>query len=295
MFGYVLPEKPELKVREYEMFKAYYCGVCKTIGKKYGQLPRAVLNYDCTFLALLLSSLARSKPVISRERCITHPAAKRNIARKDPAIEYASDMNVLLAYYNLEDKWKDDRSIAAAAGKVMLKNAFKRIRRKYPQKCDIIEDKLKELALLEKTGCSSVDRAAEPFAQIMETVMVQETLTADEKAREAVRWLGYNLGRWIYILDAYDDLEKDCKKKVYNPFIFQYNYQEGDISELKERIRPRVEFSLTFTLNEISKAFELLDLKENRGIVENIVYMGMLRKTEQILKTGSCRHVEQSV
>lgn len=295
MFGYILPEKPELKIKEYEMFKAYYCGVCKSIGSRYGLIPRLTLNYDSTFLALLLSSLSGEKVVVKKERCIVHPVHKRHVVRCSRIIDYASDINIILAYYNLKDNWQDERSLPSGAGMAALKSAFNKIRKKYAEKCVIIENRLKELTELEKGKCVSMDRAAEPFAKLMEEITAYPPLCEDEKSEKVLRWIGYNLGKWIYILDAFDDIEENIKGKSYNPLVYQFEYGGENIDAFKCRIRDRVEFNLTFSLNQIAKAYELMDIRSNSGILENIIYMGMLRKTENILEIGSCRKIEKSV
>jgi hypothetical protein len=291
MFGYILPEKPEMKIKEFELFRAYYCGVCKSIGKRYGQLKRLLLNYDSTFLAVLIASAAGEQPVVGRERCIAHPVTKRHVVKSGAIIDYASDINILLAYYNLEDNRRDEGSLASGAALVLLKRAHKKLKRKYPGKCDIIEGRLEELHRLESEGCASMDMAAEPFARLMEEVTAYEPLRGG-KSGEVLRWIGYNLGKWIYLLDAFDDLEKDIREKNYNPLLNQYKYENEDIIEFKKRIRERVEFNLTYSLNQIAGAYELLEVRINQGILENIIYMGMLRKTENILGMGRCSKVE---
>ena len=292
MFGYIVPEKPEMKIKEYELFRAYYCGVCKSIGKRYGQLERLTLNYDSTFLAILISAIAGDRIKVQKMRCIAHPIERRHIICDNPIIDYASDINILLAYYNLEDKRRDDGGFVPTAAITLMRRAFRRLRKKYYDKCTIIEKRLEDLLLLEKAKCPSMDQAAEPFAKLMEEVTAYETLCKDEKNEKTLRWIGYNLGKWIYLIDAYDDLEKDIKGKNYNPLIYQYKYDSKEICEFKKEIRDRVEFNLTYSLNEIARAFELLDLKANKEILENIIYMGMLRKTEKILGMGSCNKVE---
>jgi hypothetical protein len=292
MFGYIVPEKPEMKIKEYELFRAYYCGVCKSIAKRHGQVERFLLNYDSAFLAVLLSASAGEIVKVQRMRCIAHPVEKRHIVRDSGIVDYASDFNVLLAYYNLEDKRRDDGGFVPISAMLVLRKAFRKLRRKYADKCDIIETRLDELVRLEEANCASMDMAAEPFAKLMEEVTAYEPLCTNEKVDKALRWIGYNLGKWIYILDAFDDLEKDIKDKNYNPLIYQYKYNNRDIIEFKNEIRDKVEFNLTYSLNEISRAFELLDVKANKEILGNIIYMGMLRKTEKILGTGSCNKVE---
>ncbi|NJD03709.1 MAG: hypothetical protein FIA99_14190 [Ruminiclostridium sp.] len=292
MFGYILPEKPEMKIKEYELFRAYYCGVCKALGSRSGQLKRFLLNYDSAFLAVLLTAVAGEIPVIKRETCVAHPIVKRHVVKRTGIIDYASDFNVLLAYYNLEDDRQDEGSAISLAGTVLLRRTFKKLKKIYSEKCDIIESRLRELNKLENDRCASMDMAAEPFAKLMEEVTAYEPLCREKKTCDILRWIGYNLGKWIYILDAYDDIEDDIKQKSYNPLVSQFGYEDGAAAGFKKRIRDRVEFTLTYSLDQIAKAFELLEVKNNAGILENIIYMGMLRKTEKILGTGSCRKVE---
>ncbi len=295
MFGYIIPEKPELKIKEYEAFRAYYCGVCRSIGKRHGQLKRLTLNYDSAFLAVLLSAVANVPGKVMRRRCPAHPFEKRHMIEESSIVDYASDINLLLAYYNLEDKKRDDDKIAPSAAMLILKRRFRMLRKKYSEKCVIMEARLDDLVSLENEKCASMDMAAEPFAKLMEEVTAFEPLCGDEKTEQTLRWIGYHLGKWIYLLDAYDDLEKDIRDKSYNPLIYQYQYKDQDINEFKLQIRDRVEFNLMYSLNQISKAFELLEIKINQGIIENIIYMGMRRKTENILGMGSCKHSEEYV
>jgi len=295
VFGYILPEKPELKIREYELFRAYYCGLCKSIGRRYGQLPRLTLNYDSAFLALLIDSVSPEEVHVKRERCFVHPLKKRLTVVGNDVLDYSSDMNIILAYYSLRDRWKDDKNTAAYAGSLVLKAAYRKVRKKYPEKCDIIEKRLDELSRLEESKCASMDMAAEPFARMMAEILAHRPLCANKKNEEVLKWIGYNLGKWIYILDAFDDIEDNIKRSCYNPLLCQFGYSSGDYQEFKDSIRSEVEFNLMYSLNQIAKAYELLELKRNSGIIENIVYMGMLRKTEKVLGTGGCGTIDESI
>jgi hypothetical protein len=292
MFGYIMPEKPELKIKEFDIYKSYYCGVCKSIGKRHGQQNRVSLTYDATFLALLFCSLIDIKTSINKENCFVHPLKKSFVSRNE-IIDYASDINVILAYNNLKDKWKDDKSVIAASGITTMRKAYKKLTKIYPEKCSVIEKRLEELAILEKNRCSSMDLAAEPFAKLMEDVLDYDKL--DDNTRKILRWMGFNLGKWIYLIDAYDDLEEDVKSKSYNPLVLQFKYSGNDIGEFQKSIKNDVEFVLLYCLSEAAKAFELLNAKENKEILENIIYMGMLRKTERILCRRSCKNHEQSI
>lgn len=292
MFGYIMPEKPELKIREFEMYRAYYCGVCKSIGKRHGQLKRLTLTYDAAFLALLLCSVLNMKTNLVKERCLVHPSKKSFITRNE-IIDYSSDINIILAYNNMKDKWEDDRSKIALAGMAAFKRAYKKLGVEYPQKCAIINQRLQELSNLEKNKCDSMDAASEPFAKLMEEVLDYERL--EDNTRQVLRWMGYNLGKWIYLIDAFDDLEDDVKSSSYNPILVHFKYNGQDISEFKKQVKGQIEFVLLYCLGEASKAFELLTAKENRGILENILYIGMLSKTDKILCQRSCGKGEKSI
>ncbi len=198
-----------------------------------------------------------------------------------------------LSYYNLKDKWKDDASIISGAGMLFLMPGFKKARKRHPEKCRVMEKELVRLSLLEKEKCSSMDEAAEPFAKLMEEVMAYEPLCTDSRNEKILRWIGYNTGKWIYILDAYNDLAEDVKNNSYNPLIYQFGYQGEDISEFAKKIRQRVEFNLIHALSQIAKGYQLLDIKQNKGLLENIIYMGMLRKTEEILGIRSREGIEK--
>lgn len=297
MFGYINPLKSEMKIREYEIYKAYYCAVCKSIKKECGQLPRLSLSYDAAFLAVLLSSLSDVPEQRTRMNCAVHPAKKGSEIISDmPIIEYAADMNILLAYYNLKDSFKDDKSVSAALGLLLLRRCAVKIKRKYPQKCAIIEELLAKQEKLEKEKCASMDEAAEPFAGIMQEVLCGDFEPVNPKNAEVLRWLGYNLGKWIYILDAADDIEKDLIKKKYNPLKYQFAIKEGQLGEGMQVMQDRVDFDLTHTLSQMSASMALLDMKKNTSIVENIVNMGLLARTEQIIKKlGAAKKIGKSV
>jgi hypothetical protein len=296
MFGYIMPEKPELKIREYETFRAYYCSICKAIGENCGLFSRLMLSYDATFLAVLLASLGDEKDCAVMERCPLHPLKKRAVIKSDAEIiMFAADINVLLAYHNLKDDVRDEGSLKSRTASLMLCRAAARAGKRQPDVAASIKKMLDGLLKIEREKCESMDRAAEPFANMMSEIFSCRAELTGEKNVEALRWIGYNIGKWLYIIDACDDLEKDFQSGSYNPLIYMFGKGGAGIGNIKTRMRERVEFNLTYTLSEVSKGVELLGINKNGGIIENIVYLGMLRKTEKILGTGSCREVEKSV
>ena len=287
MLGYVVAYRPEMKVREAELYKAYYCGVCKSIGRRYGQIPRMVLSYDAAFLAVVLDCLDDEGENLSREGCIINPVKKKAIAYSD-AIDFAADVMLILAWYKLADDIRDEGNKKAQAISSMMKGRFVKLKSARPELCTRIEENLSGLTSLEEEKCASIDAAAEAFAKIMETIFSEGLKTVsvrcDIKESEIIlSRVGYHLGKWIYLMDAYDDIEENIESGAYNPLLYRFEYKDEGATAFRERIKEDVERNLVIYLSEIAKAFDLLDIKKNRGIIENIVYVGLLKKTEEVL------------
>lgn len=300
MFGYVFPDKAELKVREYELFKAYYCGLCKSIGKNYNQISRFLLNYDMTFLGIFLSSFALDTENIKIENCIAHVASKRPVIHNNKYLEYAADMNILLAYYKLMDDIKDEHSIKAMTIAPLLYSSHKKAENRNQNKSIFIKEKLEELSYIEKNGCSSIDEAAEPFSKLTEEIFSCELIHDYEKQQKSLRYFGYNLGKWIYLIDAFNDIEKDIKKESFNPILRVFKYSQKIVTKealesYKNSILENISFTLKYTLSQAASAFELMDIKKNKEILENIIYGGMYKKTLYIINKGRCTNNEESI
>ena len=310
MLGYVTCEKAELKVREYELYSAYYCGVCKSIGARYGQLARTVLSYDSVFLSMLLDGVSGKAPGVEEGSCLLHPVKGKNIA-SSKGIDFAADVMLILAWFNYLDDQNDKDTVSekGGAGEIAkatalkvagrsLKKAYRDIEPKYPGLCEEIAGQLDELSALEKEKCTSLDEAAEPFANIMVKIfeagfehMADSSSDQDQAADADLKVagsMGYHLGKWIYLMDAWEDLEKDIASGAYNPLIYRFGFIQDSETEtaegFRDRIRESVEFNLMTYLSMIGSAVDLLELKGNKGIIENIVFMGLLRRTEDALK-----------
>jgi hypothetical protein len=297
MLGYIKPDKPELKIREFELYGGYYCGICKSIARRYGQLPRLALNYDSVFLAILLAAIRPGAEHVEIERCFVHPEKKRTIVYDSPEIDYAADILLLLAYYKLKDDYQDEHSMKAAIGAALMKGTFRRLMDAVPEKSAYVGEQLAELSRLESEKCPSIDRSAEPFARLMEEVFDDTQLENTENSEDLhriFRRIGYHLGKWIYLIDAYDDVEENLKKKSFNPLILQFALDPAKetVNGFKERIRDRVEMNLLLYLAEIAKSCGELKFEKNKGLIENILYFGLMRKTEEILKKGTENNAE---
>lgn len=277
MFGYVNIYKDELKVKDYNIYRSYYCGLCKKLGEEFSVRARLSLNYDFTFLALVLSSLSDSKEDIKYENCIIHPVAKRPVLKDDDYLAYSAYMSIIVTYFKLKDDISDNKSIKSFFAYLMFKNHFKKAKKKYPKKCEKIKKCLEELTIKEKEKCSDIDEVSDCFGRLLSEVFLKDG------EQRALKDFSYQLGRFIYIIDALDDIRKDINNKNYNPFILKYSYNNEDADEFKKRVCDEYDLIITLTLERIASSFELIDFKKNKAILQNIVYLG-LRKTKDRVK-----------
>ena len=273
MFGYVKVNKMDLTYREYEHYRGYYCGLCKCLKDNHGEISRLSLNYDITFLVLVLTSVYKPKSKVIEEGCITNPFKKKKKIINE-ITEYAASMNVLLAYYKLEDNLKDDKGLKDIISYNLYKNKLKRAYEKYPKKAEIIKEQLDILYNLEMQKNTNIDLVSNTFGNLMSEIFAYKQ---DEYESE-LRRIGFNIGKYIYLLDAYEDLDKDYKKGRYNPFI--------DYIDKKEELKQRVDKLISLCLGMLSNSIDRLNLKMNTGIIENIVYSGVYLRYQSILNKG---------
>lgn len=280
MFGYVYPDKPELKIKDFATFKAGYCGVCKAIGSQCGLIPRIAINYDCAFLALALGALDEGEPVFSQEKCIINPVKKMPVAR-NRYTGFAADVNVLLAYYKALDDRRDKAGFRGTMGKWAFTGAYHKAARRNIEMDGHIRGQLGKLYELEEQNCDSEDAVADAFGQLLSGLVryIPDPAVFSTSRIRALEWMLYNMGRWIYLIDACADLEKDTRKNEYNPLIARY---KGE-ADLKGQAGEDMRFQLKCCEVEAAKAFELLDARRHNELLENILYLGMHRKMEDVL------------
>lgn len=269
MFGFVNVYKNELKIKDYNLFRSYYCGLCKALGKRHNQLVRLGLSYDLTFLAILGDALSDEECVIKKDGCIKH-LGNHMICADNKAIDYAADMSILLYYHKLCDDISDDKSVKAFLGRIPYISSVRKVSKKYPEISKSISENLKELSRLEKEKCISLDMAAHPFADLTSEIF--------SGFSPCLKKLGYNIGRLIYIADAYKDLEEDKNKGNYNPFLF---YDEEYISG-NANLETRVRGSFNMNLSAVASEYNKLSIKKNKDILDNIIYLGIRHMTEQL-------------
>jgi len=273
MFGYVKVNKMDLTYREYEHYRGYYCGLCKCLKDNHGEISRLSLNYDITFLVLVLTSVYKPKSKVIEEGCITNPFKKKKKIINE-ITEYAASMNVLLAYYKLEDNLKDDKGLKDIISYNLYKNKLKRAYEKYPKKAEIIKEQLDILYNLEMKKNTNIDLVSNTFGNLMSEIFAYK----EDEYESELRRIGFNIGKYIYLLDAYEDLDKDYKKGRYNPFI--------DYIDKKEELKQRVDKLISLCLGMLSNSIDRLNLKMNTGIIENIVYSGVYLRYQNILNKG---------
>ena len=260
MVGYLIASASSLTEEERIRYKATYCGLCRTLKDRHGQISRLTLNYDITFLILLLQSLYEPEEKSGVETCIAHPREKREWWRSEIS-DYAADMNVALAYLNRLDDWRDDGSVLALAESGILKKAYQETAEKYPRQCAAMEQSIMELSYLEKNGIEDPDAAAATFGHLLGSVFVWR----EDRWQEPLYRLGDSLGRFIYLLDAAVDLEKDAYKDSYNPFRKYYGLDN------EERFRDILKIFLADAVIQ----FDFLPLVKDVGLMKNILCSGL--------------------
>lgn len=268
MFGYVTINKPELKIKDYERYHAYYCGLCKTLKEKYGRIGQMTLTYDMTFLIILLTSLYEQKPNHQTSRCVVHPIKKQSMLTNE-ITEYASDMNIALSYHHLVDDWEDEKSVKGFMGAQLIKRKYKEIEKKYPRQVKVIEESLNALKKCEERKERNLDEVSRCFGELMAEFFVYRQDEWEEDLRE----VGFYLGKFIYLIDAYEDLEKDIKNGSYNPLI--------ELSKTEEYEETCGQI-LMMMMSECTKAFERLPLVVEVELLRNILYAGVWSKYKRL-------------
>ena len=259
-------------------FSAVYCGLCRVLTQRYGAAVSMILNYDFTFLAILVSDKEGEK---GHGRCIPHPFKGRDYYLSDSALELAADCSVILSWWQLQDGAVDHTGLKRAAYQLSgtaLSGAYQKARAFRPEFDRIVGIKLRELSRLEEENCTSMDRAADTFAQLMQSIAVEIT---DPVKNRVLSQFFYHLGRWIYLIDAVDDLKKDFEQGNYNPLINRFSLQQG---VLTEEARASVVVSLDHSIRLMAAAFELWDFSVWSPIIRATVYEGLFGVGKAVLE-----------
>lgn len=267
MFGYVRPAAERLPESERDRFRSVYCGLCHTLGKRYGFAARFVLNYDFALLAVLLS--LRSAPQSQCRRCIAHPCQGCAAAEETPALDAAADHSLILAWWQLRDHIADHGFLTGLVYRIaalFLRCAYSAARKRLPDFDEAVRRHLEELAAREREKCASLDEAADPFASLLAEIADTES---DPVQRRVLRQLFYHLGRWIYLVDAADDLRADTACGGYNPLIYRFGAINGRLSDEDKRLLGE---TLDASIRQMAGAWALLDGGVWTGVLDSIFY-----------------------
>lgn len=261
MFGYITITPDGLPKERYERYRSCYCGLCRTLRQQHGGLSRITLSYDMTFLYILLNALYEPQEIMGIEHCALHPVAGKTYVVSEVA-KYCADMNIALSYHKCMDNWMDERSLISRSEAALLEKSYRKVQQKYPEKCRKIEECLKQIAELEKQDDDSIDGVAN---------LTGEMLGEIYRYREADYWadsltqMGQAMGRFIYLMDAYEDLPKDVRKKRYNPLKTHSQREDYEVF---------VRQCLTLLIAECTEVFETLPLVQDVDILRNVLYQG---------------------
>ncbi len=268
MFGYLMPHKPEMKIKHYDLYKSVYCGLCKVLGKKYGLWARLTLSYDCTVLAILALAVNEEKICIQRKRCTCNPLKKCDFCcgTDDGAFHFAAGVSVIMTYYKLADTITDSKGLKSFGAKILklfFLHCHKRAAVHFPQVESATAQMMQNQQTAEQTK-AGIDRAAAPTAALISEICIQ--LCHDSARQSILKEFGYYIGRWIYLMDAADDLEKDREKGNFNPFL------NTDIQNITDYCNAVLNNTAACAI----AAYDLLDLRNDFSIVlENILYDGI--------------------
>lgn len=270
LFGYIKPCKPELRLREYEWYKAVYCSLCRDLGRNFGPFARLTLSYDFTFLAMLQLALSEGCPGFVTRRCAFNPLVRCHTV-KDADLSLSSHAAMILLYYKLLDNLADERGLRRLPGllaRPLFAAARKKAARRYPEIDRLAARLMKEQSEAEAGEWRGIDPVCEPTARLLSELLAMPAVT-DAQKRILAR-MGYCLGKWVYLADALDDYPRDLRSGAYNPL------RSGSMTE--EEVRGL----MNICIGEACAAFELLELRRFSEIFENILYLGLSSVQKQI-------------
>ena len=276
MFGYIQPDIPYLYFKDATLYKALYCGLCKSIGRSCGQTARFGLSYDMTFLSALLHNIKNTDVTIEKQRCAANIFTRRPMALDDGITKTVACLNTLLTYYKLTDDILDEHK--GRISRAFFKRGYKKAKALHPDAAEIVKARMAELFELEKAECASLDMAADPFGLMIADL---SDYCLGESATEYTRKLFYGVGKWVYLIDALDDYDKDVKKKNYNPFVSAYKAPTKD--EMLAKNREEVDFVFKSVFAENAECLKNIRFYFNTDLTDNIILRGMPASTRKVM------------
>ena len=253
------------------------CGLCFSTKRLYGNLPRLLISNDVNFFNVLFHSILGVDVEVEHKACFSHPLKKQTVLKVTQLTDRLSAANVLLTYWNIYDDTVDGGRFGTKTALKALSRAYNKAKEHFPALDEALKTRYGQLRELEQSGCASVDRVSHAFAQLAQDFAV---LVLGSAATEHAQTLCYNLGKWIYLVDALDDAEKDLKRKQYNPFVA--HYQATSFADLKSQ-HDELQFEMFAVLNRIASAYNDLSLSKYTCLLNNVIYNSIRNKTNEIL------------
>jgi len=280
LFGYIKPYKPEMKMGEFDTFKAIYCGLCKQLSAVYGKPSTLTLSYDFTFLTAVYLGMSQECEGFEKRLCVANPLRKKVCHNACKQLDFSAAAAMIMVYYKVIDDIKDSGFWGKLRSIFLYPFAYfpkRKATRLYPELDEILKQVNKQQAIAEKSEDISIDRCAHPTANALS--LICESFSEDTKQKKILNRFGYLVGRYVYFADALDDLESDIKKHEFNPFVKKHLNKDVSIDEIKQEAVG----TINVTIAEIASAFELLELKRYKPILENIIYLGLSNTIKSII------------
>lgn len=293
MFGYVIPDKDNMLIKDFNVFQSFYCGLCKALHKSGSEVTRFCTNYDVTFYSVLMHEILKTPVEFERKLC-TYNGKKKVVVKPDALSLKMADIAVMLVYYNIKDDVADGKKLRAPlAWRLALRK--RKAAKNLPEIDKLMKEQFGLLARLEKEKCESIDRVADTFASLMRDI-TRVLVKADEEAKPAddenrlsdeakhdVDDFCYNLGRLVYLMDAVDDVEKDSKKGNYNPIVLNFGKCEEKAAYL-EKNAEELSFLLKSTYNKMVGAYNRMSVTLLEGVLSNVIYLGIDMQIQRLLR-----------
>lgn len=270
MFGYINVNSKELSEENKKIYQSYYCGLCRSLREFCGTRGQVLLNYDITFLVVLLTGLYEPETKHKAFTCMVHPLKKRQYSENEIQ-SYAAQMNVLLAYYNLVDDWKDEKSYTKKTMAAMLKKDYERVAASYPRQARAVETYIAKLSEYEQNRETNIDLVAGLTGEMLGELFAWK----QDEWYDELKTLGFYMGKFVYLMDAYEDYQADIKHDSYNPLRFLETTDEQEFETL-------CKLMMTSMMSECAKSFERLPIILHADILRNILYSGVWSKYEYI-------------
>ena len=277
MFGYLNIQKDLLDSGQRGLWQTFMCGLCLSTKRQIGNLPRLFVNNDVNTFNVLFHSVTGKDVDIVSARCVAHPLKKRSLLVTDEITDKLAVANVILTRWNLYDDVVDGGSAKKRVALSAISSAYGKAKKVWEQLDEEINDDYTRLRNEEQSNCTSIDRAAHHFALLSEHFC---KLALEDKANDYVTTLCYNLGRWIYLIDALDDIAKDIANNNFNPFVSCYN---ATSTEQVAEHADEIQFVMYTTLNRVAQCYNDLNITKYKCVLDNIFYHSIRNKTDELL------------